>query len=127
MKNEAQAPARICLVEDTKDLLENLATYLRLEGFDVLPCENAETALAMLPQFKFDLIITDLWMPGMNGFEFIEALHQDAALAKIPIVVFSAAPLSAGDRERLSGRVVGYLNKPVEVDRITEMLNGFIN
>jgi CheY-like chemotaxis protein len=57
------------------------------------------------------VILLDLIMPGMNGFEFVDALRREPAWRPIPVVVVTAADLSAADRERLTGSVQQVLRK----------------
>jgi DNA-binding response OmpR family regulator len=114
---------KICLVEDTPDLLENLSRFLILEGFDVLPCKNGAEALEKLKAFKPDIIITDLWMPVMDGFAFIEAVRRDAVFSHTPIAVFSAAPLQGAEKERLANHVNDYIKKPVAMEELLGIID----
>lgn len=118
---------KICLVEDTQDLLDNMATLMLLEGFEVLPCSNGAMALEKLKSFTPDLIITDLWMPVMDGFRFIDELRNVAALASVPVMVFSAAPLKPAERDALNKKVVRFIIKPVTAEGFLEAVNGFFS
>jgi CheY-like chemotaxis protein len=116
---------KICMVEDTQDLLDNITTLMSLEGFDVLPCSNGAMALEKLKNFTPDLIITDLWMPVMDGFAFIEEARRVPALAAVPIMVFSAAPLKPAERDALDKRIVRFITKPVTAEDFLEAVNLF--
>jgi len=107
---------KICIVEDTPDLLENLVAFMTLEGFDVIACDNGAEALEKLSTELPDLIITDIWMPLVDGFELIENLKNDPRLADVPVVVFSAAPLEAKEKGALKDKVIGYIPKPVSME-----------
>ena len=70
---------RILLVEDTSHLSEEIADILRLEGFLVTSANNGLRALELLHSSRPDLIITDLLMPGMDGFELIGQVRSMAS------------------------------------------------
>ncbi len=118
---------KICLIEDTQDLLDNLTTFLTLEGFEVLPCNNGSDALKKLQHYEPDLIITDLWMPVMNGFILIDELKKMPALEHVPIAVFSAAPLQPNEREELNRKIDGYIIKPITMESLLEAIHSFFN
>lgn len=116
---------KICIVEDTPDLLENLVDFLSLEGYDVVSCVNGVEALEKLAHYTPDVIITDLWMPVMNGFELIDKIKANPAWRTIPIVVFSAAPLQASERESLNAQIDGFIIKPVNMENFLDAINEY--
>lgn len=118
---------KILIVEDTPDLLNNLGTFLSLEGYDVLKCTNGKEALKRINAFAPDLVITDLWMPEMDGFEMVEAMRKMSTVEKTPIAVFSAAPLQQTERERLKGKVNGFIRKPIEMEDMLKEIDNYLN
>lgn len=78
---------KILLAEDDKDLSRSMDTWLTLEGFQVLSVYNGEEALNKLLQEKFDLLITDLAMPRLDGLELIQQIRSVAP--QLPIMVVS--------------------------------------
>lgn len=117
---------RICIVDDTPELLQNVSQYLRLEGFEVLSCKDGSEALRNIPTFKPDLIITDQYMPTMDGYELIENIVKNSDLNNIPLVVFSASVLSPRIKELQKSRFVGYIAKPVEMGEFVAAINNFL-
>ncbi len=98
------------MVEDEKKVAEFIAKGLREERYAVDVSNNAETALINVAAYEYDLIITDIMMPGMNGFEFIRGLRGRGI--DVPILVLTA-------KDRLDDKVLGldsgaddYLTKP---------------
>jgi CheY-like chemotaxis protein len=85
-------PLRVLLIEDDRDLRSALADLLRLERMDVTEAENGLEALLLLRTTKPppDVIVLDLSMPIMTGWEFREAQLRDATLAGVPVVVLSS-------------------------------------
>jgi CheY-like chemotaxis protein len=102
---------RVLVVEDDADTRQWLQRTLTAEGWSVLEAENGRAGLAALAQGRPDLILLDLIMPEMDGFEFLDRLRRDQELAYIPVVVITAADLSAGDHRRLAGAVEQVLQK----------------
>jgi CheY-like chemotaxis protein len=100
-----QAPAPVLVIEDDPDSRRLLCNMLRKEGLDVADVEDAEAALARLAWQVPALILLDLILPGMDGFQFIEALHGNPAWQNIPIVVVTAKDLSPEERRSLDRSV----------------------
>ncbi|MFN8333574.1 MAG: response regulator [Cyclobacteriaceae bacterium] len=117
----------ICIVEDTEDLLENLTAFLSLEGFRVMACSSATEALEKLSVEMPDMIITDLWMPGMDGYAFIDRVKATPGWGTIPIMVFTAAPLKPDERVMLESKTHGIVVKPVAMESFLETIKAFFN
>jgi CheY-like chemotaxis protein len=84
---------------------------LAKEGCDVDLAENGAVALERIAARTPDLILLDLMMPGMDGFEFLAALRAKASFGEIPIIVLTAKDLSADERARLAGETKAVLLK----------------
>jgi CheY-like chemotaxis protein len=78
---------------------------LEQDGWKVTEAENGKVALSKLEEAQPELILLDLMMPEMDGFEFVEALRRTEAYARIPVVVVTAKDLTPDDRNRLDGHV----------------------
>jgi CheY-like chemotaxis protein len=102
---------RILVVEDDADTRRWLSRALEGEGWQVAEAENGRVALERLVETPPDLIVLDLMMPEMDGFEFLSQLRRDQALRKIPVVVITAAELTDADRSRLNGGVERIMQK----------------
>ena len=111
----ATAAKRILVVEDEKDIADLVAVNLRQSGYESLDAASAEDALRILKLHKIDLLVLDVLLPQMNGFELCAQLKARPATSHIPIIVISA--LSA-ESERLRALNLGaedYLVKPFSV------------
>ena len=109
---------RILLIEDDPDLAEVVVEVLEMEAYRVSHAADGKAALALLARTEPpDLILLDLMMPKMSGWEFREAQMRDPRLARIPVVVLSAT----GERARPidAARI---LRKPVTVDALLAMV-----
>ncbi len=111
--------ASVLLVEDNDDVREMMALALQLAGHDVLLARNGRDALGKLKaRPRPCVILLDLMMPVMNGWEFREALRDEPALRDVPVVVVSA--LNREMAENAGGSA--YLPKPVDLDRMLEIV-----
>ena len=107
--------ASVLIVEDDRDTREMLGRFLELEGFEVQTAANGELALQVLQDERPSVIILDLMMPVMNGWQFRVAQQSDPNLSHIPVVVVTAA----GVREDIPAiNADGWLSKPVDFDRL---------
>ena len=102
----------ILIIEDEEGIREGLSLSLKLEGYQVFTATNGREGLDILSQIPSpQLILLDLMMPVMNGWEFIDIIKTDAKLSKIPIVVVSAYSEQ--------GKIIesqGFLKKPVDLN-----------
>jgi len=107
----AGAPGRVLVVEDDEDQRQLLRTILGARGWSVREAANGRLALDAITAELPDLILLDLMMPEMDGFELVAALQANAAWRTIPVVVVTALDLTAEDRQRLNGGVEHILSK----------------
>lgn len=111
--------AAVLLVEDNDDVREMMALALQLAGHDVLLARNGRDALGKLKaRPRPCVILLDLMMPVMNGWEFREALRDEPALRDVPVVVVSALNKEMAENAGVSA----YLPKPVDLDRMLEIV-----
>ncbi len=109
MTNDSQG--LVMIVEDDIVTRENMAEMLKLEGWRVFKAENGRVALEFMEDKKPSLIILDLMMPEMDGFEFVTHLRQNEKWRSIPVVVLTATKLSAEDQAHLHSYVDSILQK----------------
>ena len=112
--------ARILIAEDEPDIRDLVAFTLRFAGHDVTPTSNGEEAFQQASQVMPDLILMDVRMPKMTGYEACRAMKADPALKDIPVVFLSA---KGQDTEIQTGMDVGaeeYLLKPFAPDQLSQ-------
>jgi DNA-binding response OmpR family regulator len=113
----------ILIVEDTPDLLQNLSEFLMMEGFTILPCLSARSAIREFENGVIpDLIVTDLSMPDIDGFQFIEMIKKIESLRDIPVVIFSARPVQENQAHAARLGVAKYIKKPCPPDEFVQSI-----
>jgi two-component system chemotaxis response regulator CheY len=105
----------ILVVDDDQSLRELLRLHLSSAGYDVSTASDGIEAGYAVLKDPPDLIITDVNMPHMDGYQFIEALKSDKSLPPIPVIFLTS--LDEPDRGKELG-AVGYITKPVRADKL---------
>jgi len=104
----------ILVVEDNKEIQDSLKVALEVEGYNVFTADNGKEGLEALNKMPTPcMILLDLMMPVMNGWEFVEEISKDIMLSSIPVVVVSAF----GDKKG-TPKTEGYIQKPVDLDAL---------
>ena len=112
--------ATILVIEDDDSIRDLLRMHLSAAGYAVQVAPDAISAGYLVLRSPPDLIISDVNMPHMNGFEFVEALKADNTLPRIP-VIFLTSYDEGDDRGKALG-AVGYLTKPVRADKLLQLV-----
>jgi PAS domain S-box-containing protein len=103
--------AQVLVVDDDPKTRDMLRRTLQKAGCTVAEAGNGSEAIEALERAKPALILLDLMMPGMDGFEVLERLHGDEAWREVPVIIVTAKDLTREDVDRLNGRVVKVLQK----------------
>ena len=111
----------ILIVDDDPDVLASLCDALSSEGYEVCGARDGIEALEAIDERRPDLIVTDLLMPTMTGFELLAALHDDPELATIPTLIITAA--RGAEAQQTRGAVI--LPKPLDLDRLLRAINTY--
>ena len=115
-------PKTILIVDDEEDTLNLLRDRLMEEGFKTIEASNGKDAIEKASESSPDLILLDIMMPEITGWDVMEKLKQEEGTASIPVVVLSAASSDADRQRGLQMGIKNYLTKPFEVkELITEI------
>jgi CheY-like chemotaxis protein len=101
----------VLIVEDHADTREMLRRAMEKEGWAVAEAENGKVGLERLAGTAPTLILLDLMMPEMDGFEFMDTLRRDQEYPRVPVIVITAKDLTEEDRRRLNGGVERIIQK----------------
>ncbi|WP_434046004.1 MULTISPECIES: response regulator [Sorangium] len=113
---------RILVVEDDLDIRSILSQLLVFEGYDVEEAADGAEALALLRRDQPPaLILLDLMMPVMDGWQLRAELQRDPALSSIPVVIVSADVRAEQEASRL--RVAGLLKKPLQIEPLLDLVH----
>lgn len=123
----AKAPARrhrILVIDDEEHILTLLHHELSDAGYEVLTARSGEEGLRSIPILRPDLILTDLMMPDVSGYDVVRRIKEDAATQHIPVVVLSVLEASVPDRPIAAD---AHLTKPVDIEELVKVLERLLN
>ena len=113
----------ILVVDDSGTNLFLLQRLLEDEGYQVIALDNAREALDyLIRKNDIQLILLDIMMPGIDGFEFMEKLSAESSLKKIPVVMVTAKNDRASQKKALSMGAVGYMTKPLDLNKLRNLI-----
>jgi DNA-binding NarL/FixJ family response regulator len=117
---------RLLVVDDEPNLLRAVAACLKAENYEVNTARNGNEALIQLAESIPDLIISDIRMPGMDGYKLARHLRGSPRTALVPIVFLTAKDETADRIEGFRAGVDAYLTKPFEPEELIAVVNGII-
>jgi CheY-like chemotaxis protein len=119
MKINEASMAKILIAEDERDIRDLVAFTLRFAGHEVFAASNGEEAVEMAPKVNPDLILMDVRMPRMTGYEACKAMKADPDLKDIPVVFLSAKGQESERQQGMDAGAEEYLLKPFAPDQLT--------
>jgi diguanylate cyclase (GGDEF)-like protein len=111
VKSKGRRPVNILCIDDNEGVRELLKEILETEGYDVISAATGKDGVTKALQYRPDLIILDLLIPDMDGFELSQALKSNTATADIPIIVLTAKDITVEERLRLVGNTESIMQK----------------
>lgn len=110
--------AQVLYVEDQATVAALVALELEQANIRVTTAPDGEQALALARKQRFDLILLDQWLPGMDGLEICRRLKRDPALQDIPVILFTAFPSRYHEAEARQLGAADYLEKAIQSPRL---------
>ena len=112
--------AKILIAEDERDIRDLVAFTLRFAGHEVITAANGEEAVDLAPKVNPDLILMDVRMPRMTGYEACKAIKADPALKDIPVVFLSAKGQESEIQQGMDVGAEDYFLKPFAPDQLSD-------
>lgn len=113
----------VLVVDDEPAIRELLTAFLEDEGYQVLTAANGQEGLSSLAQYRPSLVISDIMMPLMNGYELCRQMHSHPVYREIPLILMSAA-LKPGTLNDCA--VAGFMDKPFNIDYTLALVEDLI-
>ena len=120
-------PRRLLVVDDEPNLLRAVAAALRAEGYEVVTARGGREALVRVAESVPDLIISDIRMPGMDGYQFAAQLRASSRTALVPIVFLTAKDETADRVAGFRSGVDAYITKPFEPDELLAVIQSILD
>lgn len=116
---------KILIVDDEQVVVDSLIKICSLKGFNSTPAYTAEEGLHLLNKEKFDLILCDIMLPELNGFEFMDELR--ARKIETPVIMMTGYSTVENAVKSLNQGAIDYMPKPFEVDEVLSVLHRSVN
>ena len=118
--------AKILIAEDERDIRDLVAFTLRFAGHEVFAAANGEEAVELAPKVNPDLVLMDVRMPRMTGYEACRVLKADPVLRHIPVIFLSAKGQESEIQQGLDAGAEEYLLKPFAPDQLTDRVKDIL-
>lgn len=109
---------KILLIDDDVLILKTIRKLLSLEGYEIFECKNAEESLALIKKKTFDLVITDIRMPGLNGIQMLEKMRGDQQNQNLPVILITGYASEDAPLEAFRLSADDYILKPFNSDQL---------
>ncbi len=128
VKTEKRQPkARILIVEDQPDTLEMLAAHFQKRGFETLCCDSAMEALIVAEREPFDVLISDVAMPSMDGLQLISAIRRKNGLHKVPAIALTGYATPKDVTAAMAAGFDLHLSKPIDPEVLAAAIERLMN
>ncbi len=111
---------RILVVDDEAPLLMTLSANLELEGFDVTEARSGEQAIQLVRTKEFDLVLSDIRMPGISGVELCQQVHQ--VRPELPVILMTAFTVEGVVQQAVADGAIVVIPKPFAIEHLIQML-----
>ena len=118
--------AQLLLVDDEPGLREAVKDYLQESGFTVQVASNAREGWELMQQNTPDLVISDIMMPQVNGYQFLKQLRDDPRFKALPVVFLTAKGMTTDRIQGYQARVDAYLPKPFDPDELVAIVENLL-
>lgn len=118
MERPNRVAKKILIVEDDRQIANLLSIALSKVGYDIFVCYSGNETLEKLKDRLFDLIILDVMLPDISGWELLRTIKQTSPLEKIPVLMCTEKNLVKDVEQALSLGAIGYIIKPFDLERV---------
>jgi len=118
---------KILVIEDDANIRESLVELLEMKSFELISAENGADGLKLAQDTLPDLIVCDVMMPGMNGYEVVEAIRKDSRMKNLPFIFLSAKAMEADIDYGKKLGANSYLTKPFRAQDLFSVVDELLN
>jgi two-component system cell cycle response regulator DivK len=117
---------KVLYIEDNLDNMTLVKRVLEVEGYEVIEAETGRDGLAKAMQKIPDIVITDINLPDIDGYEVTESLKKDRKTAHIPVIAMTANVMKKDRQNVLEAGCDGYISKPIDIDDLPAQIESFL-
>ena len=116
----------ILLIEDNPEIRENTTEILELSGYKVIAADNGREGVEVAMTQKPDMILCDIMMPGLNGYEVIKEIKSDPLTSEIPFIYLTASGERGEVKMAMEMGASGYIRKPYDTKELMSVISKFL-
>ena len=117
---------KILVVEDNQDNRDMVVKVLKFNGYQVIEAVDGEEALEKARAETPDLILLDIYLPKMDGYEVAKRLKGDTGLRGIPVIALTAHAMKGNREQALAAGCDGYISKPIDIRELPKQIEQFL-
>jgi two-component system cell cycle response regulator DivK len=117
---------KVLYIEDNLDNMTLVKRVLEIEGYEVIEAETGSEGLAKASETRPDIIITDINLPDIDGYEVTSSLKKNKLLAHIPVIAMTANVMKRDRESVFEAGCDGYISKPIDIDELPEQIEYFL-
>lgn len=118
--------AKILYIEDNLDNMTLVKRVLEIEGYEVIEADNGRDGLTKAMNSRPDIIITDINLPDIDGYEITDTLKKAKETAHIPVIAMTANVMKKDRENVLQAGCDGYISKPIDIDELPSQIENFL-
>ncbi len=118
--------AHILIIEDDLDVRENIAEVLKFKGFEVSSAMDGAIGLSKLKEKRYDLVISDIMMPGLDGYQVLKRIKKNPLTSQIPVILLTAKTMVESKIEGLEYGADDYITKPFNAKELLARVTNLI-
>lgn len=118
--------AKVLYIEDNLDNMILVKRVLEIEGYEVIAAETGAEGLSKAVENQPDIIITDINLPDIDGYEITSNLKKDRITAHIPVIAMTANVMKKDREHVFDVGCDGYISKPIDVDELPDQIESFL-
>ena len=118
--------AKILVVEDNQDNREMVVKVLKFNGYQVIEAVNGEEGIEKAKTEAPALILLDIYLPKMDGYEVAKRLKADTGLKDIPVIALTAHAMKGNREQALAAGCDGYISKPIDIRELPKQIEQFL-
>ena len=111
----------VIVIDDTEEIRKLMSFVLAKDGYKVLEAKDGIVGLALAKLHRPDLVVSDVQMPGMNGFDMVQALRQDPNIAATPVILLTSLSDRADMRQGMISGADDYITKPFTPKELSDV------
>ena len=114
---------KVLIVDDEKDVTEELGVMLKKKGFEVVTANSGKEALEKVKEEKPDVVLLDVMMPDMSGWDVCKKIKEDDATKDIPVIMLTILFGEEEKKKSFEVKADAHIEKPIVIDRVIGVIN----